>query len=233
MSDDELTKVFPQQPSVHNTYYAPDSQTCSNGAGVQRPTTIDMTLLPANSGSSTTIDTNTLTFTQCQDLDVLFTFAYEDGGSTNSAENQFAYYNPTNGHFTANLVDYQTAPGVRLFQLAAHTVNDDRPVTLALPMIIYPTGYNALTDDASTAAKIYSCVADNSYPKIIGDLQNDFIQYGADIDSTNGNTIVCGYAGANAFPNSFWADSSQVAMNMMANLDGKIFWAYTVSFISS
>lgn len=99
-------------------------------------------------------------------------------------------------------------------------------------MIIYPTGYTpGGAADAPTAAETYSCVADNSYPKIVGDLQNDFIQYGADIDSTNGNTLICGYAEAGAFPNSYWAESSQVAMNLMSDLNGQIFWAYTVTNI--
>lgn len=42
---------------------------------------------------------------------------------------------------------------------------------------------------------------------------------------------MCGQAGADAFPNSHWAQKTPVAMNMLSNLAGRIFWSYTVTYI--
>ena len=62
-------------------------------------------------------------------------------------------------------------------------------------------------------------------------MDNDFNQYGADVDQANGNTVVCGSTNSGAFPNSFFTTSYDTALNLMSDLDGVIYWAYTASFI--
>ena len=62
-------------------------------------------------------------------------------------------------------------------------------------------------------------------------MENDFNQYGADVDQANGNTVICGATSSGAYPNSFFTTSYDTALNLMSNLDGLIYWAYTASFI--
>lgn len=62
-------------------------------------------------------------------------------------------------------------------------------------------------------------------------MQYDFTHYGSDIHPASGNVLLCGQAGSNAFPNSHWAQKTDVALNMLSNLAGRIFWSYTVTYI--
>ena len=62
-------------------------------------------------------------------------------------------------------------------------------------------------------------------------MDNDFYQYGADVDQANGNALICGSTASGSYPNSFFTTSYDTALNLMSNLDGLIYWAYTASFI--
>lgn len=130
-----------------------------------------------------------------------------------------------------DLQNFQPAPGFRLLGFETNTKNDLRAVKVAQPFIVKPKNYDANANNAPKASKIYTCTADNDYPKIIGDIENDFIQNGADIDPLNGNTIICGFTKSEAYPNSYFRSDKDTAINIMTNLEGKIYWAFSLSNI--
>jgi hypothetical protein len=59
----------------------------------------------------------------------------------------------------------------------------------------------------------------------------DFVKYGSDIHPASGNMLLCGKTDSNTFPNSHWAQTMDVAMNMMSDLTGRIYWSYAVTYI--
>lgn len=74
-----------------------------------------------------------------------------------------------------DLINYSPAPGVRLFQFNAITDGEDetsdKEVSITQPFVIYPEDYDEDTDNAPTTIALpIECIADNEYPKIIGEI---------------------------------------------------------------
>lgn len=140
-------------------------------------------------------------------------------------------YNSTTKQLSYDLSTYKPAPGVRLLQYVAKTQNDNREVRISQPFIIRPSTYSAANDAPVSATLPLTCTADNDFPRIIGDLQKEFIQYSSDIHAVSANVLICGDADPFTFPNSHWATQGRVAVNTMGSLNGNIYWSYAVSYI--
>eukprot|EP00347_Sterkiella_histriomuscorum_P020284 403338395 len=235
ITDDQLYLLYPNPMKQHTDFYFSDDQslTCAQGNGIQSPYNQEVTSIKLRLGSQLhqkEFD-NEEDFTQCQGLDVGFQFKYENGLTTKTSDSEFITFNTVNQTLSIDLKTYSPAASSRILELDLYT-DQDETKTSSQPIHIHIFPAKSQVAAPTKKQRIYDCENDKEYPKVLGDLTHNFIQYGADLDSMNGNILICGRSEADLYPNSHFYQSSQdTALNLMTDIYGKIYWTYSAAYL--